>query len=333
MKALVTGAAGFVGINLVRRFAAGGADVVGLVRRPVDEASEAFVASGPGSVRWALGDVTDRGRMRELCADERFDVVVHAAAVTYTEAQERANPATVFDVNAGGTLNLLEACREATVPRLVYVSTGGLYGPAPPRPALDERTPLQTNNLYGVAKVASEHLLLRYVALGLLDGRIGRLGTAYGPMERTTGSRSRMSAVYQAVAAALEERSTALVVDGADVARDFCHVDDVAEAYWLLATREGIGDERVFNVGAPVAAPLRVALDELTVALPGFAWRPATPDDAPEVVQTASNARSGMDLARMARATGWSPRYDLASGVRAYVRWLQADPSNTLLAP
>ena len=82
---------------------------------------------------WAFGEVTVRPAIETLVAEQKPDVVVHTAAVTFTEEQERAEPVRVFEVNTGRTLNLLEAARRRGLQRFVYVSTGGLYGPGPGR--------------------------------------------------------------------------------------------------------------------------------------------------------------------------------------------------------
>jgi nucleoside-diphosphate-sugar epimerase len=322
MRILITGAGGFVGVNLVRRFGAGGAAVHALARRAPDEPTMRFLADVEERMRWVLGDVTDAARCEAILAETRPDVVVHAAAVTFTSAQERADPATVFDVNAVGTRNLLEAARSNGVGTFVYVSTGGLYGAAPPTPALDETTPMRPGSMYAIAKIASEHLCVRYAELTGMRTRIGRLGTAYGPMERTTRSRTNMSAIHQVVSAAAP--GVTLAVAGADVARDYCHVDDVSEAFWHLATTADLPD-RTYNVGATVAEPLRVALDALAARVPGFTWTAAEPEHA-EVVQTEANARAAMDMGRLERDTPWRERYPLELGVEAYLAWRDGHP-------
>lgn len=320
MRVLVTGAAGFVGLNLVKRFADHGAYIDALARRHPDAAAEAFLADVSAHVGWQIGDVTDRDGCDALIAATRPDAIVHAAAVTFTPEQERTQPARVFDVNAGGTLNLLEAARVHSVAAFVYVSSGGLYGTAPPTPAMDESTPMRPVNMYAISKIASEQLCGRYAESSALQVRVGRLGTAYGPMERTTGSRSTLSAVHQVVQAATM-RSRPLHVAGANIARDFCHIDDVAEAFWLLSTEPRL-PEIVYNISAPVAEPLSVALDVVATEALGFAW--LTVEDEPtaaDVRQTPANARAGMDVTRLMRDTSWRPKYTLEDGVRAYLSW------------
>jgi UDP-glucuronate 4-epimerase len=316
-RVLVTGAGGFVGINLVRGLAERGWHVFALARRQPDDVARRFLASVASRVDWRLGDVTDRSGMASLAEDA--DAIVHAAAVTATPDREAELAARVFDVNAGGTLSLLEAARTGACHRFVLVSSGGLYGPAAPTPALDESTPLRSENMYGVAKAAAERLTLRYADLHDLSVAIGRLGTTYGPLERASGSRSGLSAVQQAVLAfdaADDDRPVR--VAGAEIARDFLHVDDAVDAFArLLDPPDGELPHRVYNVGAPVAAPLRVALDALA-ARTGRAWQPVdAAGDVPDLVQTPANARAAMDMTRIEADTGWAFRYDLAAGTLA----------------
>ncbi len=326
MRVLVTGASGFLGINLVRRFASAGASVGALVRRDPDDLALGYLGESAARVKWEIGDVLDRDACADLVSRTRPDVVVHAAAVTQAPEEERRAPAVTFDVNAGGTLNVLEAARVNGRIRFVYVSSGAVYGPAAPQPALAEDAPLQTSGMYAIAKLASERLCIRYHELGLLDTCIGRMGTGYGPMERRTGSRSGTSAVHRAVHAALDgTRWGPLRVAGAEIARDFIHVEDVVDAFWHLSTAAGL-QERVYNVGAPDSRPLSEALELLAREVEGFSWLPVAQDAEPDLVQTPQNARSAMDLSRIRRDTSWHLRYDLEGGVIAYLNWCRANP-------
>lgn len=318
---LVTGAAGFVGVNLVRALAEHVGRVTALARRPPDDAILDFVGDHADRVRWIRGDVTDREAMRRLVADG-VQQIVHAAAVTATLDEERAATARVFDVNAGGTLNLLEAAREGGVERFVLVSSGGLYGPAPPLPALDEGTPMGASNLYGIAKAASERLVLRYAELHGISGVVGRLGTAYGPMERPSGSRHALSAVQQAVSAFLDPARAhePIRVRRSEVARDFLHIDDATDAFTRLTTAPTLAHD-VYNVGGSRAAPMTEALDALAEAT-GRRWHRVADDEDADVIQAASSARAAMNTERLERDLGWRMRYDLAEGSLATLAWV-----------
>ncbi|UCH25201.1 MAG: SDR family NAD(P)-dependent oxidoreductase [Trueperaceae bacterium] len=319
MRVLVTGALGFVGVNIVRQQAERGQQVVALARREPDPDSVRFLGDAGAEVEWVRGDVTDRPLMAELVGEVGITHILHAAAFTATPEQEAAQPARLFDVNAGGTLNLLEAAREGGVQRLVFVSSSGVYGAAPPEPLKREDAPLTIRNLYAVCKETSERLCRRYSELCGFDAVVGRLGTAYGPMERTTRSRHGMSAVYSAAHAALADRR--LTVHGAEIARDFCHVVDVADAYIALLFADVLC-HGVYNVAADGAFPLSDALHALADARPAFSWTEAEAGDA-ELVQVPANARAGLDISRLKEDTGWRPRFDLSAGATAYLDWLE----------
>jgi nucleoside-diphosphate-sugar epimerase len=264
--------------------------------------------------------VTDRSAVAELVASSGITHILHAAAFTASPEQEVDQSARIFDVNAGGTLNLLEAARRGGAQRLVFVSSSGVYGAAPPEPRKHEDAPLTIRNLYTVCKETSERLCRRYSELHSLSAVVGRLGTAYGPMERTTRSRHGMSALYTAAHAALEGRR--LKVHGAGVARDFCHIADVADAYTALLMAEEL-EHGVYNVAADGAFPLTDALSALADVRPGFSWTEAEAPEA-ELVQGPDNARAGLDITRLTQDTGWRPRFDLAAGASAYLDWLEA---------
>jgi UDP-glucuronate 4-epimerase len=248
--------------------------------------------------------------------------VLHAAAVTATPEQERADPTRVFDINAGGTLNMLEAARHAGVERFVFVSSSGIYGAAPPTPKRTEEGPLQIGGLYAIGKQASEALCSRYSEMYDLSVAVGRLGTAYGPMERTTGSRSGMSSVQRATLMALA--GDEVTVHNADIARDFCYAIDIAEAFVALLAAETLSYP-IYNVAGPEAAPLRSALETLASAVPGFAWREVDDPADAELAMLPAKARAGLDLSRLAEDTGWRPEHDLERGIRAYLAWLASE--------
>lgn len=320
MRVLVTGAAGFVGLNLVRYFADRGVNVDALARRQPTAAAETYLADVSARIRWRVGDVTDRDGCETLIAATRPDIVVHAAAVTFTPEQESAQPSRVFDVNAVGTLNLLEAARVHGVTTFVYVSSGGLYGAALPTPAMDESTPIKPVNMYAISKIASEQLCARYAEVSELQVRVGRLGTTYGPMEHTSSSRSNLSVIHQVVQAGMTQ-SQPLRVAGAEIARDFCHIDDVVKAFWLLSVTPTLS-EIVYNVSVPIAEPLSVALNVVAREVPSFVWVPIADELAEaDVRQVPANARAAMDITRLTRDTLWTPRYRLADGVAAYMSW------------
>ena len=325
-RLFITGAAGFVGINLLKHAATAGSQVIALTRREPDETSQAFLAELASHVTWCFGDVSDASGLRELFLRHKPTHVLHAAALTGSLETEKHDPRHMLEVNLLGTLNVLEAAREVGAKRVVFVSSSGLYGAQPATPALTEDSPLHIEGLYTIAKQASEHLCNRFASLHKLDVVTGRLGTTYGPMERPTRSRQRMSAIYQAVTASLDKQP--LTVIGAEIARDFCHVDDISHAYLHLLFTETL-NHSCYNVAAAQAEPLSTALKALSNSY-GLTWEQDPTDDTTRqhLVQMPEQARASLDLSRLQTDTSWTPYFDLATGVQAYAAWRDAHLGN-----
>jgi dolichol-phosphate mannosyltransferase len=211
-RILVTGAAGFVGANLVRWLLQEGADVTALVR--------------PGGDPWRLAGLDVElveADVRER-VPEGFDLVFHLAAHGAYSWQE--DEAAIRETNVQGTRNAVRAGRH-----VVVAGSSSEYGLKPYAPAEDE--PLEPNSAYAAAKAEATSLALEDGAVVL------RLYSAYGPWEDP----DRL--VPTLLARGLEGELPPIV--SPTVARDFVHVDDVCSAFLLAA---GAGGGRVYNVGS-----------------------------------------------------------------------------------
>jgi UDP-glucose 4-epimerase len=319
---LVTGAAGFVGVNVVRCLAAQGTAVTALVREQPDTTVERYLAPFRQLIHFAIGDVRDRAAMTALVSDRMPQAVIHAAAVTSAQA-ELDDPAGFLDVNLGGTLNLLEAARLAGCRRFVLVSSTGLYGaPALPDLPIDESAPLQINGLYTIAKQAGEQLCARYRALYGLSAVAGRLSTAYGPLERPTDSRNAMSPVHQLVAAA--RAGTPLRIAGAQRRRDTVYIDDAAE----LLTRLALADQLhydVYNVAAGEAPTTAELADEIARQLGGWQWTAVADGEDAQMTVRPGSERAAPSMRRAAQDLRFAPRFPFAAGLQAYLAWLDGE--------
>lgn len=315
---LVTGANGFVGVNLVRGLAAAGARVIAATRRAPDPAC---LAALNAAAEWELCDVTDRAALRALMRCGRVTRVVHAAAVTATPAMERENPARIVDVNLVGTLNALEAAWQTRVSRFVFVSSGALYRGLPPSHGRareqDARVP---DNLYSICKDAGERLGQRYRALVGLSALSARLGTAYGPWERPGPSRTRLSAIAQLFEMRSIWRARPLRVQGADVAREFVHVEDACAAIVGLALHPA-PQWPVYNVSSDTAYSLRAVLDAMQACLPDFRWQAVDDAETADIRFGADDARVPVDLSRLRADLPQCRFRDLRTGIAEYAAW------------
>ena len=315
-RVLLTGAAGFVGVNLVRGFAEAGWRVGATARRALDDRTEAFLASVAERVTWHRGDVTDAGWLDALITSSAPDVVVHAAAMTPTPAVEREATRRVVDTNLVATLNVLDAVRAHGVPRLLFASSTGVYAGAPLHAARREDEPLEPHNLYALCKRASEQLLDAYASIHGGSAASVRIGSVYGLMERASGSRSGLSVVANLLGAAVAGR--ALRVSHAEVGRDLIHACDLARAFVRLAEAPRLGWS-VYNLASP--RPITVAsVLEALADITGLRWTPSAVEDA-DLALTPQHHRDHVDLSRLAHDTGFAPEVDLSAGLAHVVAW------------
>ncbi|HET7672532.1 MAG TPA: NAD(P)-dependent oxidoreductase [Burkholderiales bacterium] len=216
MKVLVTGASGFVGVNLVEALRARDHEVV-----------EFSVDKG--------GDVTDTAKLQ--AAMRGVDAVWHGAAITAGAEREKREAARIFEVNTLATLRALEAAAQAGVRRFIYPSSSAVYGETAftgQGPVLEDE-PLRPFNLYGISKVAAERAVLHLgPALGV-EVAAGRINAVFGPGERDTGLRDTLSPHLQMIGMRREGRE-AVLARGAE--RDWIYAPDVADAFVRMLEAE-----------------------------------------------------------------------------------------------
>ena len=201
MKTLViTGASGFIGLNVVERFLSEGWRVRALSIDGIPELARSEFARLPGSLDDRRGDVRDRAALEALFEGGSVDAVVAAAAITSGPDRERARPADVFEVNLVAPMSLLEIASARGVPRMLCFSSTSSMGELPfgGKPVMETDVP-QPLTLYGASKAALETAGKRWNGLGALPRVfVARLTAAVGPWERDTGVRDTLSQIGRA---------------------------------------------------------------------------------------------------------------------------------------
>lgn len=230
---LVTGATGFIGLNLLHTLVGSGHEVIGVASGPLPQlAADSLGRTGAVPVV-ELVDIRDGSAVHDVVARSRPDVVIHAAAVTAGAERERTDARTIVDVNVGGTQSVLDACSRNDVGRMVHVSSGAVYGAATfGTDPLDETTSVEPVGLYGITKLAAEQLVRRHAELHDTDIVIGRLSAVFGPWEYPTGVRDFMSPMLQVVRASRSGEISRYVEDAP---RNWVYAPDAARALSHLA--------------------------------------------------------------------------------------------------
>jgi nucleoside-diphosphate-sugar epimerase len=306
LRALVTGAAGFVGANLARRLLADGHEVHAIVRPETD--------------RWRLDDVAteldahevelrDHEAVAATVSEVRPEVVFHLA--TRGAYSWQSDVREILETNVLGTSNVVEACVHAGVRTLVNTGSSSEYGFKDHAPAESEA--LEPNSVYGVAKAAATQLCTVAARLHELSATTLRLYSVYGPYEEP----GRF--VPALVEGSLRGRLPALA--SPRVARDFVWVGDVVEAYLRAAAAAGAGS--VYNVGSGTQTTLADAVEAARRAL-GVTEEPRWSSMADRSWDTEVWVA---DVRKIGRELGWRPTVSFEEGLARTAAWLRERPS------
>lgn len=231
---LVTGGAGYFGSLLVDQLVRNGKRV---------RIFDIHDADLPAGVEKIQGDIRDNRAIERAC--EGAEVVHHNVALVPLAKDRKA----FFEVNEGGTRNMLEAARRAGVRKVVSMSSSAVYG-APDRNPVDDETPRRPGEAYGRAKLAAEKLCLEYASRGL-DVTIIRPRTIMGH-----GRLGIMQILFEWVR---QGRNIPVLGKGTNLYQ-FVHADDLASACLLAAERQG---PAIYNVGAEKFGSMRGTLEAL----------------------------------------------------------------------
>jgi len=332
-SALITGGAGFIGCNLAKRLADQGTPVVvfdNLSRPGVERNLELLREQYPGKVEIVIGDVRSSQQLRPLV--RRASAVYHfAAQVAVTTSL--ADPRHDFEVNAQGTLNLLEALRELPKPPpLLYTSTNKVYGaasdvrlreaesryvPTQSRVALrgiSERRALDFHSPYGCSKGCADQYVRDYARSFGLPAVVFRMSCIYGPHQMGNEDQGW---VAHFLIRTLRGQPITLYGDGKQV-RDVLFVDDLTDAMVRVTDRAHELSGRAFNVGGGTSNT--VSLLELLELIRSMTGERCVVNFQPTRVGDQRYYVS--NVGKLSAAIGWRPTTSVKDGVQRLANWL-----------
>lgn len=320
MSVLVTGASGFIGLNIVEALLERGDDVVAFSDAALPERARTVFGGLRGRCTESTGDVRDARSVSELFETYSPQTVIHAAALTPGPRTERAMTTAAIEVNVVGTVHVLESAARHRIERVVLLSSAAVYGASgfgaePLDEGQTSPIPLTT---YGITKYAAERLGLRYSEQVGLPVIAARLAAAFGPWERNTGVRETLSPFYQALQIA--RRGGEVVVTRA-AALDWIYSRDAASAILALLDRRAT-EPAVVNVSPGFKTEFGAFCEALARRHSGFRWRVAPGEEATVDLHGARD-RAPLATERLLREVGWSPRFDAASAFLDYFGWVE----------
>ncbi len=322
MQVLVTGANGFVGINIVKQLLLTGYDVVCTYRSNFDQVSKDFLGGLGPSLRIEKLDVTDSSEINKLLEENNITQIIHAAGLTPSQSEEKSQPCRIMDINLMGTVRIVTAAIEHNIQRVIYVGSDGMYGPVSSvQEIVSEEHPAELKNLYGIAKSGSEAFCRRMQNLTGIETCSGRVCAAYGPMERPTTSRAHMSAIHIMADAVLKGKI--LRVRGLEIGRNWTYIDDIACAFVALSKAKKL-TYPAYNLSYGAVYSLKEVLDVFLKVEPSFRYQVVSENEAADIAYDVNQQRGILDISHLRNDTGYQPLYDLESGIRKYLTWLRS---------
>ena len=330
MKILVTGGAGFIGSNIASRGIRLGHEVVVLdnLSRRGSSWNLDWLKS-LGNLEFINVDIRDSSAIQNLFNSQEFEAVIHQAgqvAVTVSVQDPRAD----FEINALGTLNLLEAIRLSKQnPVFVYASTNKVYGSLSPYKiyerdgqyvfedlpnGISETVPLEFYSPYGCSKGSADQYVLDYRRIFGLKTFVFRQSCIYGP--RQMGVEDQGWVAWFALCAVLG-KPISIFGDGMQV-RDVLYIDDLVDLYFSAIETDLELGSSVFNVGGgneqavSLLEVIQLLEEELRVSidLEFSEWRPG---DQKVYVS---------DIGALSGTFNWSPKVKPASGISSLLKWI-----------
>lgn len=302
-RMLVTGGAGFIGSNFVRR-------ACGLYEITVVD-SLTYAGNRANldglDVKFVEGDISEQLLIDDLTAHN--DIIVHFAAESHND-NSLENPAVFLRTNIGGTFTLLEAARKHRK-RFHHISTDEVFGDLPlgGDDKFTEETAYNPSSPYSATKAGSDHLVRAWIRSFGLNATISNCSNNFGPYQHIE------KFIPRQVTNLIDGRPAKLYGDGLQV-RDWIHVDDHNDAVLTILERGRAGE--TYNIGADNDHITNKQVVEMLCELMGGTYEHVT--DRP-----GHDQRYAMDATKLRRELGWTPKKDFREGLAETVEWYRAN--------
>lgn len=302
MKILVTGGAGFIASHIVDAYIKNGHQVT-----IIDNLSTGQKQNLNPEARFHQLDINDP-KLHQLISKEKPEVINHHAAQINVRASV-ANPQQDATTNILGSINLLEAARQAgSVKKTIFASTGGaIYGDADILPT-PEDYPAWPISPYGIAKLTAEHYLHYYHQIHHLPYISLRYGNVYGPRQNPHGEAGVVAIFYQR-----GKQGQDLTINGdGKQTRDFVYISDVVTANLKALETDQVG---IFNIGTSTQTTVNQLTEQLVATLP---QAPSVNHGPPK---EGEQQTSCLDISKAKQKLSWQPQIDLAEGLKHTARF------------
>lgn len=315
-RIIITGGAGFVGSFLVEQLLSEGVEKIVIL--------DNFIRGSENNIR----DVLDTGRVHLIKGDIRnlpliieafseMDYCFHLAALRITHCA--AEPREALSTMYSGTFNVLEACVDHKLKKIVLASSASIYGQADVFPTPETQHPYNNYTLYGAAKMANELMLRSFYQMYGLDYVALRYFNIYGPRMDTHGKYTEVLVRWYRL---IKEGKAPLIYGDGKQTMDFVYVGDIARAN-IAALKSDVTND-VFNI----ARGEETSLEELCYAMIDVMGVDIKPEyvPLPEARSKVEVLRRLADVSRARDRLGFEAKIPLKQGLKSLVKWLDEQP-------
>lgn len=306
-KILVTGGAGFIGSHIVDRLLKEGFQVTVIDNLSTGRRENIAYHENRKNFNFIKSDIRNAALIKKIIKD--VDAVFHEAALV-SVPRSVENPLLTNEVNVSGTLNLLEACRDANVKRFIHASSSSVYGETETLPKHEKLTP-QPISPYAVSKLAAEKYVKVYYEVYGLNTVCLRYFNVYGPRQ-TYGPYSGVITIF--INRLLKNEPPIIYGDGKQT-RDFTFIQDVVEANLLsLSRKRAIGE--VFNIATGNQTTINQLAAMLQQVVDKTNFKPVYADLRPGDIK-----HSYADITKAKKLLQYNPKISLKNGLTQLVEW------------
>jgi len=325
---LVTGGAGFIGANFIRYLQATQSDIHVLNLDALTYAGSLENLKNlphPDKYQFIKGDIRNQELLTKLIREYDIDTILHFAAESHVD-RSLLGPSAFVQTNIVGTFSILEAARQVWInenkfgqqeTRFHHISTDEVYGMlAQDDPAFTEITPYAPNSPYAASKASSDHLVRAYAHSYGLPITISNCSNNYGPYQFPE------KLIPLIITNALSGKPLPIYGDGMQI-RDWLYVEDHCAAIWQILERGKLGQS--YNIGGgnqptniEIVRKICAVLDVLKIpnqTIPHEKLITYVKD------RPGHDRRYAMNIEKIQAELGWSPEYDLSSGLEKTVNW------------
>lgn len=311
-KVLVTGAEGFIGSHLTERLVELGADVTALVQYNSFNNwgwIDTFDKNVLDSIRVETGDIRELDGMNRIIKGQ--EVVMHLAALIAIP-YSYLSPMAYVRTNVEGTVNVLEACRNHDVQKIVHTSTSETYGTALYVP-IDEKHPMQGQSPYSASKIGADKMAESFYRSFNMPIATIRPFNTYGP-------RQSARAVIPTIISQILDGKEEIKLGSLTPTRDFNYVKDTAEAFVKIAESDkaigeviNAGSNYEISIGDTVKKIINIIGKDVKIVCDEERLRP----------EKSEVNRLWADNTKIKELTGWAPKYSIDEGLKETIEWIK----------